>query len=423
MSAADAPSRRQAALGLLAAALGGSLGGCGKPDEEILPYAEMPERVVPGVPLRFATALPLNGYGRGVLCTSYEGRPTKVEGNPAHPASLGATDAFAEAAVMGLYDPDRSRAVRGRDGRAATWQAFLAEFLPRLEALEARQGEGLCLLTGPLTSPTLLRLIGAARARFPRLAWHAHAAIDEENARRGAELAFGRPLAMLPLLDRAAVVLTLDADPLGPGPDQIRNARGFAQRRQARAGGAGDAPFLRLYAAEPVTSLTGANADHQLLLPPAELRALLPALAAFFGAPGVAAPQLPDAQARFLRAAAEDLRAHRGAALVLAGEALEPELHALVHWINAGLDAPVTAIEPVWPPRENGPAPLGDLIASARGGRVDTLLVLGANPAYDAPADLDFAGAMRGVPFAVHHGMHRDETLRVESTRSNTCIM
>jgi len=186
----DLLSRRQAALGLLTAALSGTLVACSEPEEEILPYVEQPENLIPGLPLRFATVLPLNGYGRGVLCTSFEGRPTKVEGNPAHPASLGATDVFAEAELMQLYDPDRSRSPR-HAGRPATWEGFLAEFLPRLQALQARDGEGLRLLTGPVTSPTLLRLIGEVRRRFPHMTWHAHAPVSEENARRGTALAFG----------------------------------------------------------------------------------------------------------------------------------------------------------------------------------------------------------------------------------------
>nr|WP_241671374.1 4Fe-4S dicluster domain-containing protein [Dankookia rubra] len=397
--------RRQAALGLLAAAMSGTLVGCSEPEEEILPYVEQPENLVPGVPQRYATVLPLNGYGRGVLCTAFEGRPVKIEGNPAHPASLGATDAFAEAELMQLYDPDRSRSPR-LAGRAATWEGCLAALLPRLETLRVRGGNGLRLLTGPVTSPTLLRLIGAARQRFPCLVWHAHVPVGEENARRGAALAFGRPLDVLPRLDRAAVVLCLDADPLGPGPDQIRNGRSFAMQRHARAA---DSRFGRLYVMEPAMSLTGANADHHRLVRPAEFRDTLAWMAAEFGA-SVPRPTLPEALERFLLAVSADLRAQRGAALVLAGEALAPELHALVHWLNVQLAAPVEVVAPVWPPPQDGPAPLADLVAAMRNGQADTLLILGANPAHDAPADLGFAAALRQVPFALHHGTHVDET-------------
>ncbi|MBL6458726.1 4Fe-4S dicluster domain-containing protein [Belnapia sp. T6] len=394
-------SRRQAALGLIAAALSGTLTACSEPEEQILPYVDQPENLIPGMPMRFATALPLNGYGRGVVCTAFEGRPVKIEGNPAHPASLGATDPFAEAELMQLYDPDRSRTPRNGE-RVATWESCLAALLPRLEALRAGGGEGLRLLTGPLTSPTLLRLIAAARDRFPRMVWHAHVPIGEENARAGATLAFGRPLDLLPRLDRAEVVLCLDADPLGPGPDQIRNGRGFAAQRQARAGGT---RFGRLYAMEPAISLTGANADHHLLVGPEEFHDLAAWLAAELGLP-VPRPELPEERARFLRAAAADLGAHRGAALVLAGEALAPELHALVHAVNARLAASVEAIEPVRPEA----ASLADLVAAMRDGACNTLLILGANPVYDGPADLGFAEALKGVPLALHHGMQVDET-------------
>jgi molybdopterin-containing oxidoreductase family iron-sulfur binding subunit len=392
--------RRQAALGLLASAL--SLTACGQPEEEILPYVEAPEAQVAGIPRRYATTLPLNGYGRGVLATAFEGRPVKLEGNPAHPASLGATDAFIEAAILSLYDPDRSRTLR-QDGRPASFEGFQTALRPRLAALEAQGGAGLHLLTGQTTSPTLLRLIEALRARFPALQWHAQDAVDEENALAGAETAFGQRLRARPRLDRARVVLALDADPLGPGPEQIANAMGFSARRQARRGG--EAAFLRLYAAEPVLSNTGAKADHRLALRPWEVRDLAIALAARLGA-DLPAPDLPAMSRRFLDAVAADLLAHPGEAMVLAGPWLPPEQHALVHWINAQLAAPVEYL-----PAPRPPQPLAPLADALRDGSLDTLLILGANPAYDAPADLGFAEALgRSRAMTVHLGPWRDET-------------
>jgi molybdopterin-containing oxidoreductase family iron-sulfur binding subunit len=393
-------SRRQAALGLLASA---SLASCGKPDEEIVPYVAQPERVVPGVPLQFATTVALNGYGRGVLATSYEGRPVKLEGNTLHPASLGATDAFAEAAILSLYDPDRSRAIRA-NGQIGSWEGFLAAMQPRLRALLAAKGDGLRLLTGHVTSPTALRLIGLLRERFPGMRWHAHEPIGEENARAGSVLAFGRPLAALPRLERAKVVVALDADPLGPGPDQIRHAHGFAAGRTARSGG--PAAFSRWYAAEPVMTATGAKADHRLTVHPGLVRDLAAALAVRLGAQ-LPAPALAPAASRFIEAAASDLQA--GGGLVLAGEWQPPEVHALLHWINARLGAPVDYIEPVGPAEP--PAALAGLIDDLRSKRVDTLLVWGANPAYDAPAALDVAKALReSGATTVHLGPYFDET-------------
>lgn len=395
-------SRRQAALALIASAV--SLASCDKPDEEIVPYVEQPENVVPGVPLRFATALPLDGYARGVLATVFEGRPVKLEGNPAHPGSLGATDVFLEAEILSLYDPDRSRAVR-EGTRIASWERFLAAFLPTVRRAEVRGGEGLALLTGNVTSPTTLRLIAALRARFPSLRWHRHEPVGETNTLAGTALAFGRPLSPLPRLDRAAVLLALDADPLGAGPDSIRHGREFAARRSARreSGGA----FSRLYAVEPTMSLTGAKADHRLALAPAELRDFAAAMANRLGASLDAPALLPEA-ARFLDAALADLQAHPGEALVMTGEWQPPEVHALVHWINERLRAPVEFIEPM---AAGAALPLAALADDLRGGRVETLLVLGVNPAYDAPGDLDFARVLRDSrAFTVHLGSWRDET-------------
>ncbi|UPG73040.1 4Fe-4S dicluster domain-containing protein [Roseomonas gilardii subsp. gilardii] len=395
-------SRRRAGLALLGTALG--LTACGEPAEEIVPYVEQPENVVPGVPMRYATALTLNGYARGVIATCFEGRPVKLEGNAAHPGSLGGTDAFTEAAILSLYDPDRSRAVR-QGIRIAPREALFSALLPQLRKAEARGGAGLHLLTGHLTSPTLLRLIGELRARFPGLRWHAHEPAGEENARAGAALAFGRPLDALPRLDRATTILALDADPLGPGPDQPRHARGFARHRQARGGRGED--FSRLYVAESVPSLTGAKADHRLALPPAGLRDLAIALAAGLGAP-LEAPALDPAMARWLEAALADLRARPGEGLVLAGPWQPPEVQALVHWANHRLGAPVEYREPLG---AQAPEDLAALAEALRDGSAETLLILDRNPAYDAPADLGFAEALgKSGAFTLHLGGSFDET-------------
>ena len=393
--------RRQAALGLFASAL--TLTACGQPEEEILPYVDKPEGLTPGQPMRFATSLPLNGYARGVLATCYEGRPVKLEGNPLHPASQGATDAFTEAAILSLYDPDRSRSVRQGE-RVDSWEGFEAALLPQLRRAEANGGAGLRLLTGHLTSPTLLRLIGWLRERFPAMHWHTHEPIAETQVRAGAALAFGAPLTVLPRIERARVVLALDADPLGPGPEQILHGRAFATVRSARRNGSG--PFARLYAVDPVMTATGAKADHRLALAPAELRDFAVALAARLGA-DLPAPDLAPPAARFLEAVATDLEGAHGAGLVLAGPWAAPEMQALAHWINGRLDAPMDHFAPPPDQAEDLPA----LAEALRAGAVETLLILDTNPAYDAPADLDFAAALRSTKaFTVHLGPWRHET-------------
>ncbi|MBV8770333.1 MAG: 4Fe-4S ferredoxin, partial [Hyphomicrobiales bacterium] len=275
---------RRAALKLLGAQIGVAAAGCSKPSEEIVPYVRMPERLVPGMPLRFATTLPLSGFGRGVICTSVEGRPIKVEGNPLHPASLGATDVFAEAAVLSLYDPDRSQVVR-HAGEISTWEAFAAELSSVIGNSATRGGDGLRLLTGPITSPTLLRQIASLRNRYPKFVWHFHDPLENGAARDGAVLAFERPLLSVPQFRASDIIVSFDADPLGPGVSQIANARGFSARRRVRKSSPTSA---RLYVIEASPSLTGANADHRLALPPDRIAALVVGLGRQLGA------DLPD---------------------------------------------------------------------------------------------------------------------------------
>lgn len=358
---------RRGALKLLAANIALITAGCGKPPEAILPYVDMPERLTPGVPLRFASTLPLGGYGRGVLCTSVEGRPIKVSGNPLHPASLGATDLFAEAQVLSLYDPDRSRACR-HNGAIVSFEAVVTALAERLGGLAGRNGAGLHLLTGPLTSPTSQRQIEALRQSFPRLAWHVHDPMDNPAAREGARLAFGRPLHILPRFEKAEVIVTLDADPLGPGPAQILAGRGFAARRQVRAD---TTAMSRIYALESAPSVTGAKADHRLTLPPESLGAVAVALARRLGA-DLPAPDLPAEAGPLIEAIGRDLTDHHGAALVLAGPSQPAEIMALVHWINHALAAPQDIREPFAGPEPGG---LADLVAAIGRGEVDTLLI------------------------------------------------
>ncbi len=395
-------SRREA-LRLLAAQITLALGACGKPDEEILPYVRMPERVVPGEPLRFATTLPLGGYGRGAVCISVDGRPIKVEGNPLHPASLGSTDVFAEAAIFGLYDPDRSRTAR-HDGSIASWDMFLRALHPQIEHHRAQGGDGLRLLTGRVTSPTLLRQIDLVLKQYPGARWHAYEPIGDEVERAGTALAFDRPLQPLPQFDQARVILCLDADPLGPGPGQIRNARDWIDGRRPF----GEAQSSRLYVVEAAPTLTGAKADQRLMLHPRLIHNAAITVANALGA-GLPKSNLPTSARRFIDASVQDLLAHRGQALVLAGRTLPLETHALIHWINAQLEARVKFVEPI-DMLFGTPETLQILARDLAGGRVQTLFIIGANPVYDAPADFSLRDLLAKVPFSVHCGTYVDET-------------
>jgi Fe-S-cluster-containing dehydrogenase component/anaerobic selenocysteine-containing dehydrogenase len=400
-----APSRREA-LGLLSAGLAAGLGACSKPSEELVPYVVQPERLLPGVPERYATALSLGGWARGVHAIAVDGRPIKIEGNPLHPASLGATDVFAEAAILDLYDPDRSRTVTERVNGIASWDMVERALAAPLAEARRQKGKGFRLLTGHVTSPTLLRQIAALLQAMPEAAWHVHEPLDDAASLRGAELAFGRRLRALPDPGGAETILCVGADPLGPGPDQIRFGRAFIDRRRDPA------RFGRLYVAETALTQTGIKADARCALHPRDAGALLAALANALGA-ALPAPDLPQEAARFAAAAAADLRGAEGRALVLVGDALPPELHALGHWINGRLKAPVTYTAPLDVAGDRAPADLASLAADLEADAVTCLAILGCNPVQTAPADLAFADKLGQAGFSVHAGLHGDETAGV----------
>jgi molybdopterin-containing oxidoreductase family iron-sulfur binding subunit len=369
----------------------------------------MPERVVPGASLKFATTLPLAGFGRGVIVTAIDGRPIKVEGNPRHPGSLGATDVFAEAAVLSLYDPDRSRTI-SHHGSIASLEALRQALVTELAEARSGRGEGLRLLTGRTTSPTLLRQIDGLLQSLPAAIWHAYDPTDNDNAREGAQLAFGQQLWGVPKFEQARVIVALDADPLGHGPDQVRIGRGFAARRSTADGDAS-----RLYCIESAMTLTGAKADERLALRPQAIDRFAAALAHALGAP-ISAPELHGRDRVLLQKISADFRAHNGELLVLAGPTLSKEAHGLVHWINAQLKAPIQLISPSdRTPSGRQSGSLEQLAQDLGEGRVRQLVMIGVNPVYDSPADLDFEGRMQQARFRLQMGSYVDETAAVAS--------
>jgi molybdopterin-containing oxidoreductase family iron-sulfur binding subunit len=403
----DGPARRRF-LKLMAASAALAGAGCsGPPAETIVPYATMPEQGVPGLPMFYATAFVRNGLAHGVLVESNMGRPTKVEGNPDHPVSAGATDVFAQASILQLWDPDRSQAVfRGEE--MSTWGAFEAALQARRPRFERDGGAGLAILTGTVTSPTLAAQIAALQQRLPNMRWHAWDPLHDDGAAQAAQLAFGRPLDPLYRLDEAKVVLALDADLFGTMPGSLAHARAFTAPR--RLGAAADAN--RLYVLEPTPTLTGAYADARLARPPHVIEAALLRIASRLGVgpdPGRAADPALD---RWEAAVVKALDGARGAALVVAGPNVSPAGRALAYALTLRLDGPLAFIDPVErSPLDHG-ASIAALADELRAGRVDTLLMLDANPAYDAPADLDFGALLRRAPLTAHLGLYRDETAR-----------
>ena len=385
------------------------LGACTKqPEERIVPYVEQPERLVLGEPLYYATAMPFHGYGIGLLAESHEGRPTKVEGNPSHPASLGATDATTQASVLGLYDPDRSQTVVSA-GAIRTWEAFLAAVRPALAAQAAKQGAGLRILTETVTSPTLARQLQELLHAYPNASWVRWDPDGRDGVRAGTQLAFGEIVEPQYRLAEARVVLALDADLFGRGPARLRHARDWSRARRLDDPAA---PPLRLYAIEATPTTTGAVADHRVAVRASDVETFARRIAAAVGVRDVTGGGPADPR---IDAIARDLAANRGASLVVAGEEQPSAVHALAHAMNAALGnvgRTVVYTEPVEAvPQLQLPA-LSRLADDMRAGRVDLLLVLGANPVFTAPADVDFAGALERVALRAHLGLYDDETAR-----------
>jgi molybdopterin-containing oxidoreductase family iron-sulfur binding subunit len=383
-----------------------------QPNEKIVPYVRQPEEIVPGKPLFFATAMTMGGLATGLLVESQMGRPTKVEGNPLHPASLGATDAFAQASVLSLYDPDRSQTLLDL-GEIRTWSAFLGEMRFVLEEERPRRGAGLRILTETVSSPTLARQLTELLAALPEARWHQWEPAAPDNARAGAVLAIGSPVNVIPRVDAADVILSLDADFLTCGPAYVRLAHDFAARRRAGASGA---EMNRLYVVESTMTATGAKADHRRPLKASEIEAFARSVASAvgLGAPaGSAEAGGPFAADRFARAVAADLDHHQGRGLVLAGDHQTPAVHALAHALNEMLGnagRTVVYTEPIEARPEIELESLHALVADLDAGKVRTLLILGGNPVFNAPADVGFRAALGKVARRVHLSLENDET-------------
>jgi molybdopterin-containing oxidoreductase family iron-sulfur binding subunit len=407
----DGITRREM-MTLLGASLSlAGLTGCRRPVEEIVPYVTAPEEILPGVPLHYATTLPFRRSAYGLIVESHEGRPTKIEGNPSHPSTLGASNALIQASVLGLYDPDRSQSVT-QQGAQKSWGDFVTAWGQLSQAHASDGGAGLAVLSESFASPTLARLAAELRERYPRLQWATCDAVSDENRLAGLRSATGRDVDLVLHLDRAAVILALDADPLLTDPEMLRHARGFAAGR--RAGASGQA-MNRLYAVEGVYSLTGAMADHRLRLQSRQIAPFLASLAARLAAPGAAgqsATGVPGLDSRWIDALAKDLLANRGKGVIVSGERQPPAVHAAVcalntHLGNTGKTVSYYEIKDASLPSVSSLVSLG---SAMKAGAIKTLVVLGGNPVFDAPADLDFAAAMAKVPTTIALGHTVDET-------------
>lgn len=415
------PVGRRRFLKLMGAsfALAGLTACTRQPEEYIAPYVRQPEDLVPGRPAFFATAMQLNGFATGLVVESHEGRPTKIEGNKDHPASLGATDVFSQASVLGLYDPDRTQTLTYL-GEIVTWSAFLGGIRPPLDAIVASGASsskgGLRILSETVTSPTLAHQIKTLLATIPTAKWHQYDPVGRDNAREGSRLALGQYANTLYRFDKADVVLSLDADFLGCDPASLRYAHDFAEKRRLNNG---RREMSRLYVAESAVTNTGSVADHRLALRPSEIEGIASSLFEKLDQSQRdldhmnAARQDDEKLRKWIETVAKDLREHRGSSLVIAGDSQPPRVHALAHAINNALgNAGKTVVytEPIEANPVDGNNSLRELIADMNSGKVDLLLILSGNPVYNAPADLFFGAALRKVALRIHLSLYKDET-------------
>jgi len=452
------PANRRNFLKLAAASMGlAGITACTKlPKETIVPYVRQPEEFVPGIPLYYATAMQMGGVGTGLVVTSHLGRPTKVEGNPDHPGSLGSAGYFEQASILTMYDPDRSQAVFHNE-QISNWIEFQAEMALQREKALITKGAGLRILTETVTSPTLAAGINAILKEMPGAKWHQFEVLGRHNAYTGATMAFGKPVNTIYHLDQADVIVSIDADFLACGPGNLRLAREFADKRrvmsnvthtpqpkedwqegyqegsipertsqasqymtnnrgpvvlppqvQAEGKPPSETTLNRLYVVHPTPSPTAGIADHVFTMQASEIATWAQDLGAALGLGGASSGRYKE-----IAAIAKDLQANKGTSLVIAGDYQPPEVHALAHAMNQALGnfgKTVTFTDPVEANPTDQIASLKELVGEMNAGQVDTLLIFGGNPVYNAPMDLDFAGALKKVSWKAYLGLFPDET-------------
>ncbi len=395
-----------------------ALAGCHWKEEKLLPYTNRPDGVIPGVPGLYSTMMDVGGVATGLMAKSFDGRPIKIEGNPNDTVSKGGTGTFHQAAILGLYDPDRSsKVLQGKTPSNA--KTFDAALLMAFAAANEKSGAGFSILSRASSSPTLAALKAKLAQEAPEARWVAYEAADSAGPRKGAQLAFGKNVQTVLHVEKADVLVALDSDLLcAAAPGGIGHSRDVASRRDPDVG-----KMSRIYSVESTLSEIGSLADHRVTVRPSAILTV----AAYIDAKVSAARSASDAQkapeasalgdAEVLKVVdvlVKDLVAHAGKSLVVAGAKHPPEVHALVHRINNVLgnvgstvtyhDAPDTIV--------GGVDELTGLVADMESGKVTTLLILGGNPVYDAPVDLGFEAALSKVKTSFHVGLYNDETAR-----------
>ncbi|MFY9621948.1 MAG: TAT-variant-translocated molybdopterin oxidoreductase [Pyrinomonadaceae bacterium] len=411
------PLERRTFLKIMGASLAlAGLSGCViQPPEKVVPYVRQPEELIPGKGLFFATAFTLGGVALPLLVRSNEGRPTKIEGNPEHPSSGGSTasDIFSQASILSLYDPDRSQTPLYR-GETRPWTTFVAEIRSLIEkendGIRAKRGAGLRFLTETITSPTLAAQLKQILTDFPEAKWHQYEPVNRDNARAGAIMAVGQDVHTTYDFSKADRILSLGSDFLNGHPENLRYAREYARRRGVDRN---QTEMNRLYVIESTPTLTGANADHRFSVKPSEALKLTEALATIVGS--IVSTRVVDSLLPpWLAALARDLQAHKGSSIITVGDEQPPVVHAMAHAMNAALDnlgKTVFYNDPIEANPVDQTQSLRELVADIDGGRVETLVIIGGNPAYDTPIDLRLdLNRLNKVKLRAHLSLYNNET-------------
>jgi MoCo/4Fe-4S cofactor protein with predicted Tat translocation signal len=387
-------------------ALAGLSGCVIQPPEKIVPYVKQPEDLIPGKPLFFATAMTLGGISTGLLAKSYDGRPVKIEGNPSHPGSLGSTDIYTQASLLGMYDPDRSQETTYR-GTPKSWQDFVKAIRTAVEENGKDGGAGVRFLTETVSSPTLQDQFKRLATEMPNTKWIQFEPVNQDNAIAGAKLVFGSPVNTIYKFEEAERILALDADIFSGF-----NVRYISDFVKGRSLSHEKKEISRLYAIETTTTLAGAKADHRLAVKPSQLPEIAKAVAKALGVAGANSTYTENGT--WIAAMAKDLLAHKGKSLVVAGNNQPPVVHALAHAMNAALEnvgKTVVYTDTLSPYEKTQTEQLKELIADIDGGRVKLLVILGGNPVYNTPADLKLTEErMKLIPLRIHLGQQVDET-------------
>ncbi|MDX6403753.1 MAG: hypothetical protein QOH70_1208 [Blastocatellia bacterium] len=404
------PVERRTFLKLMGASLAlAGLSGCViQPPEKIVPYVKQPEEEVPGRGLYFATAFSLGGIATPLLARSNEGRPTKLEGNPDHPNNRNsdpndngssATDIFSQASILTLYDPDRSQTPMYR-GETRAWTTFVAEIRGSIEkegdGLKAKKGAGLRFLTETITSPSLAAQMKSILTDFPEAKWHQYEPANRDNARTGAMMAFGQPVNTIYDFSKADRILSLGSDFLAAMPGSLRYARDYAAKRRI----SGDKSEMnRLYVVESTPTTTGANADHRFSLKPSEM---------------ISITQPDPRPHEWLSTIWRDLQEYKGASIVIVGDDQAPIIHAMAHSMNAllgNVGKTVFYTDPLEVNSVDQTQSLRELVTDIDAGHVDTLIIIGGNPAYNTPVDLRLdLNRLNKVKLRAHLSLYDDET-------------